>query len=160
MQYKVPQDVQREDTIIGPLTFKQMIILGVGGGIAYAIYAQLSATYLIQVWLPPVLIISVITLAFAFLKVHDLRFYEFLMHFIEYHLLARQRIWIQGTGNSFVPPYQALEKTAKATAVKEAKDTKSIAELSHVLDTLGESEMEKTDKHQGLQKLIQQNYKK
>ena len=42
MQYKVPQDVQREDTIIGPLTLKQLGILGVGGGIAYGIYISLG----------------------------------------------------------------------------------------------------------------------
>ena len=35
MRFKVPQDVQREDTIIGPITFKQLIIMIIGGGIGY-----------------------------------------------------------------------------------------------------------------------------
>src|SRR3989338_11249649 len=104
MQFKVPQDVQREDTIIGPITLKQLAILGVGGGLAYATYVGLSATYFIEVWLPPTVIISGITLAFTFLKIHSLPFHEFLMNFLEYHLLPRQRSWIQGTG-VFIPPF-------------------------------------------------------
>lgn len=140
MQYKVPQDVQREDTIIGPLTLKQMIILGIGGGIAYAIYTQLSATYLMTVWLPPVLIVSAITLSFAFLKIYSLPFHEFLMNFIEYHLLAKKRIWIQGTGNAFVPPYQQIKKEAKASLKEDNKKSgKSLEELREVLDTQGQS---------------------
>lgn len=31
MQYKIPQNVQIEDKIVGPLTLKQLIICGVGG---------------------------------------------------------------------------------------------------------------------------------
>lgn len=143
MQYKVPQDVQREDTIIGPLTLKQMIILAIGGGIAYALYIQLSSIYFAQIWLPPVIIVSAITLAFAFLKIHDLPFYEYLMHFIEYNLLGRKRVWIQGSGNPFVPPYQKDKKEEKEKKAFKKKETKSIAELSAVLDTHGETDINK-----------------
>lgn len=165
MQFKVPQDVQREDTIIGPLTLKQMIIIGVGGGLAYGIYVSLSKTYFIEIWLPPVAIISIITLAFAFLKVHSLPFHEFLMDFIEYHLLPRKRIWIQGTALPFVSSLE--KKKEKQTKLKLAKDesgkTKSLKELTEVLDTHGESqissELSEEDKKTGLNKIINQTYK-
>lgn len=138
MQYKVPQDVQREDTIVGPITLKQLIILAVGGGLAYAIYIQLSAIYFAQIWLPPVLIISAITLAIAFLKVHDLPFYEFLMNLIEYNLLGRKRIWIQGSGKPFIPPYEKEKKEEKSKKEIKKKEPKNISELSAVLDSHGE----------------------
>ncbi len=141
MQYKVPQDVQREDTIIGPLTLKQMIIIAVGGGIAYALYIQLSAIYFMQIWLPPVVIVSAITLAVAFLKIHNLPFYEFIMHFIEYNLLGKKRVWVQGSGNPFVQPYQKDKKEEKEKEVVKKKETKSLAELGAVLDTRGETEL-------------------
>ena len=35
MQYKIPQNVQIEDKIVGPLTLKQLGILGFGGATAY-----------------------------------------------------------------------------------------------------------------------------
>ena len=77
MRHKVPQDVQREDTIIGPITLRQLAILGGGGAIAYVIYVSLVKTYFWQVWLPPVIVVSGITLAFAFLKIHNLPFHNY-----------------------------------------------------------------------------------
>ena len=52
LQYKIPQDVQREDTIIGPITMRQLIICAIGGGIAYTLYMILSKSYYMSVWLP------------------------------------------------------------------------------------------------------------
>ena len=49
MQYKIPQNVRIEDKIVGPLTLKQLIILGVGGGITYAIYVALARVYYVEV---------------------------------------------------------------------------------------------------------------
>jgi hypothetical protein len=133
MQYKIPQDVQREDTIIGPLTLKQLIILGSGGGLAYAIYISLAKTYFIEIWLPPVAIVSVITLAFTFLKIHSQPFYLFLMNFIQFKLLPKKRIWTQGTGTPFIPPYQlTTKKEKKKNHAKKPK--KSIKELSQIVD--------------------------
>lgn len=167
MQYKVPQNVQREDTIIGPLTLKQMIILGVGGGICYAIYVSLSKTYYLEIWLPPVVIISGITLAFAFLKIHSLPFHEFLMDFIEYHLLPRQRNWIQGAGTIFVSPFEKTEKQEeKIQNTGPTKSKQSLKELTKILDSDSESEieeekeLEESERKKQLDKLINQNYNK
>lgn len=165
MQFKVPQDVQREDTIIGPLTLRQMAILGVGGFMAYAIYISLAERYHIETWLPPVAIISVITLAIAFLKIHSLPFWEFLMHFIEYHVLPRQRVWIQGTGHPFISPFETSKekKKEKEIAHKDEKADKNLQEIGHVLDTHGESGLaaseEEDRKKEELHKIITQNYK-
>lgn len=158
MQFKVPQDVQREDTIIGPITIRQLIILGIGGGMAYAIYVGLATSYYMEIWLPPVVIISGLTLAFAFLTIHEMPFHIFLMNFIEYHLLPRQRIWIQGTGYPFVPPFEESKKKQE-TSHEEAKKkpTKSLQELTKVLDTHGE--ISEQGKKEGLKQIIEQNYK-
>lgn len=149
MQYKVPQDVQREDTIIGPITLKQLAILGGGGAVAYVIYVSLVKIYFWQIWLPPVVIVAGITLAFAFLKIHSLPFYKFLMNFTEYHILPRQRIWIQGTATPFISSFDQTKevKKEKKPKVEEIKQ-KSLEELTSIVDTHGES------------KIINQNYKK
>lgn len=171
MQYKVPQDVQREDTIIGPITIRQLIILGIGGGITYAIYVSLAKTYFLEVWLLPVIFTGSLTLAFAFLKIHSLEFHEFLMNFIEYHMLPRNRFWIQGTGYAFVPPFEEKKDKKAVTKQKtETKPQKSLSELTKVLDTHGGSEIEpiqtteelaelsKQEKKAALDSLITQNY--
>lgn len=139
MQFKVPQDVQRKDTIIGPLTLNQMIILGIGGGLAYAIYVGLAKGYYIEIWLPPVAIISIVTLAFAFLKIHSLPFHEFLMNLIEYKMLAQKRYWIQGTGAPFISSFEREQNKKKdMTGKKIKKQNQSLEEISKVLDTHGQ----------------------
>jgi hypothetical protein len=159
MQFKVPQDVQRKDTIIWSLTIQQLVICFVGGGIAYAIYIQLSKAYFMEVWLPPVVIISAITLAFAFLTIHNLPFDEFLMHFIEYHMLPRKRFWIQGAGAPFIPPFdESKRKAKKAQPLKDLKKKKSLEELTQVLDAGGSQELSADEKKKGLKNLIKQNY--
>lgn len=133
MKAKVPQDVQREDTIIGPITLKQLIILGVGGGSAYATYIVLARSYGIEIWLAPVALISGTTLAFAFLKIHNLPFHLFLMNFIEYHFLARKRIWRQGADDLVIQKEE--EKKEEVQIVKVKKNQKTIEELTKILDT-------------------------
>ncbi len=142
MQFKVPQDVQREDTIIGPLTLRHMGILMVGGGIAYALYLSLSKTYFIEIWLPPVAIISVLTLAFAFLKIHDLPFHQYILHYLEFALLGKKRFWIQGSGTPFISPFEITKpnKKGKKTENKienKAETLKDIDKLTQVLDAGG-----------------------
>lgn len=153
MQYKVPQDVQREDTIIGPVTIRQLIILGIGGGITYAIYVSLAKTYFLEVWLFPVVLTGGLTLAVAFLKIHSLPFHEFLMNFIEYHILPRNRFWIQGTGTPFIPPFEEKKEQKPVAQAAITKPQKSLSELTKVLDTHGGSA-----KKAALNTLISQNY--
>jgi len=136
MQFKVPQDVQREDTIIGPITLRQLVILGVGGGICYWIYVSLAQTYFIEIWLPPVAVLGALTLAFAFLRVHELPFHAFLMSLLEYYLLPRKRVWIQGTARPFITPQQN-KKVEKKTEEAPQKEKKSIRELTSILDSHG-----------------------
>lgn len=141
MQFKVPQNVQREDTIIGPLTLRQMIIVGAGGGVAYAIYVSLAKTYFMEIWLPPVAIVAALTAAFAFLKVHNLPFHFFLMYLLEYHLLPKKRIWIQGTGIPFISPFERIQekKVDDESQKVTKKTTKSLNELASVVDSYSKS---------------------
>lgn len=176
MQFKVPQNVQREDTIIGPVTLKQMMILGVGGGITYALYVSLAKTYFMEIWLPPVAITGGITLAFAFLKIHSLPFHKFLMNFIEYHVLPKKRTWTQNSGVPFMPPLEEESKNKKETPEKtDEKSQKSLEELTQIVDSHGATDKKNTTentadeqeypedikarKKEGLKQIINQNYK-
>jgi len=161
MQFKVPQDVQRADTIVGPLTWKQLIILGAGGGIAYAIYISLAKSYYMEVWLPPVVVVGALTMALAFIKIHGLDFERFLLCFIEYHFLPKKRIWQKGQAESFVIYLQRRseeKRKPKPTKKVDEGEKKSIAELSDIVDSYGglnnEIVAEKQQKKEMLQKII------
>lgn len=141
MQFKVPQDVQRADTIVGPLTWKQLIILAAGGAICYAIYVSLAKTYYMEVWLPPIVLIGGLTVAMAFLKIHGLDFERFLVCFIEYNFLPKKRRWQKGEAEDFVIYLQRKAEEKKTPIpqknIEENGNKKSIKELSEILDSYG-----------------------
>lgn len=93
MQYKIPQNVQIEDKIVGPLTMKQLIICGVGGGTTYFVYLSLAKVYYMEVWIGPVVILGGLTLALAFLKIHDIPFLRYILLVIEFSRKAQKRYW-------------------------------------------------------------------
>jgi hypothetical protein len=141
MQFKVPQNVQREDKIVGPLTLRQLIICGIGGGIAYAIYVSLGKEYLWITWLPPVAIVSLITVLFAFLKPLDMDFSRFMIVYIQFMLLPQKRFWVQSSGEIILSMYVStqsqtkIEKKAEAKAEQMIDKAKKLDELSRILNT-------------------------
>lgn len=141
MQFKVPQNVQREDKIVGPLTLKQLIICGIGGGLAYAIYVSLGKDYQWFTWLPPVAIVSIITLLFTFVRPLDLDFSKFLAVYLEYVLLPQKRFWVQSSAEVVISMYSSnkpqskIEKKAEAKAEQMINKAKKLEELSKILNT-------------------------
>ena len=157
MQFKVPQDVQREDTIIGPITLKQLIILGIGGGITYAIYTTLSALYFMEIWLPPIIVTSGLTAAFAFLKINNLPFHLYLLTLVEYVILPKKRIWTKGGGDPFISPFSRVVTKKKKTPIEKVKKMRDLEELTGVLDTYGKSKLTKKaeeERTKGIEKVI------
>ena len=140
MQYKVPQDVQREDRIVGPLTFRQLIICGVGFSIAYAIYVYIGKDYEFITAIIPTILIGIITVVFAFLNPLDLHFEKYILYLIASWILPSKRYWIKGTGDPsrmvYVPAINKEKKKIdeKTTEKDAAKKKKNLAELSKILD--------------------------
>jgi hypothetical protein len=72
---KIPQNVYIEDRIIGPITLRQIILLGIGGGISYSMWSILAQANGGSAPLPLTIIACipfVISAAFGFVKVNDL----------------------------------------------------------------------------------------
>jgi hypothetical protein len=139
MQFKVPQDVQREDHIVGPLTFRQLVICGIGFSIAYGFYTILGRDYTVVTALIPVIIIGLITVVFAFIKPLDLVFERYILFWIESLLLPHKRYWLKGTGDpsrfSYIPAVNPKKKIVESSLEKDdLKKKKSLAELSQILD--------------------------
>ncbi len=148
LQYKIPQNVEVEDTIIGPITMKQLIIIGIGGGLAYVFYITLAKYHYIEVWGPPVGITSLITILIAFVEIRGISFVKWFLLMIEAMVLPRQRVWDKRQSTQFL--YQsptAIKKEEKKESKQDAQLKKegkvnNLEELTKVLDTseiLGES---------------------
>jgi len=141
MQFKVPQNVQREDKIVGPLTLRQLIICGAGGSIAYAIFVSLGKDYLWITWLPPVAIVVLITILFAFIRPLDMSFAKFLTVYLEFLFIPQKRAWVQSSAEIIMSMYQStkaqskVDKKAEAKAEQMINKAKKIEELSKILNT-------------------------
>lgn len=140
MQFKIPQNVQMADKIVGPLTMKQLIIVAVGGGIDYFLYLSLAKVYVLTVWIAPVAIIALITLAVAFVKIQGMSFIEYILFALEFYVKPRHRVWAQGAGDVFVsitlPKPKTKDQLAQEKQEQKApKDISKLDELSKILDT-------------------------
>jgi hypothetical protein len=144
MQFKVPQNVQMEDKIVGSLTLKQMIILGAGGGVSYVVYIALARTYYWEVWIAPLIVVMAITCLFAFGKFYNLTFSRFILLWLQHLLIPRQRIWIKKSGD--VEMQEILTKIstevdskAKKKSERAAETIKKLKNISTVLDSYGKT---------------------
>lgn len=90
-QYKVPQNIDMQDKIFGPLTLFQFLYLLVGGMFAYLLLK--TSLYLFIAFGVPVILIA---LAFAFVKVQDQPFSKFLSSLVHYLLTPKTWVWHKG----------------------------------------------------------------
>lgn len=142
MQSKVPQNVQMADKIVGPLTLKHMIIIGAGGGLAYLLYVILARTYYWEVWLPPVLIVSLITLAAAFVRIYNVSFGKFLILLVESFIIPRKRVWKKADAEviitgSLEKPRINKQQNVDKKGLEDAQTIRKIKNISEVLDNYG-----------------------
>jgi len=139
MQFKVPQDVLRPDKIVGFLTLRQLVICSIGGGLTYSLYIILNRQYLIEIWLPPTVFLTLITLAFAFFKFHDIVFEKLILIFIEYKFRPRARVWQKMKGDAVLSvlstPVRPGKSIQKGTQLTEQERRKKLEEITKVVDT-------------------------
>lgn len=91
MRFRVPQFIDVEDKLFGPLTFKQFVYLAGGGGSVYFLWKALP-TYISIFIILPVLALS---LSLAFYKVNNRPFIFYLQAIFVYIFSSRIYVWNQ-----------------------------------------------------------------
>jgi len=133
-QFTVPQFIDVEDKIIGPITARQFIIFLIAAiiiGISYRLFdSALFSTIGIITFL--------LAVVFGFLKVNGRPFHFFLLNLIQTWRRPNIRVW-----NNRLAKVVDSEKipTLKFDSTKSAKEyyeKSRLAELSLVVDTEGE----------------------
>ena len=89
MNFQVPQFIEVEDKIFGPLTFKQFVYLAGGVGAAFMVYTFLP--FLLAIW--PMIAIIILALALAFYKVNNRPFVNVLESAFRYLLTTKLYLW-------------------------------------------------------------------
>ena len=89
MQFQVPQFIEVEDKIFGPLTFRQFVYLAGGAALCFLTYRFLPV-YIAFLLIPP---LALFALALAFYKINDKPFILILEAAIRYYLGSRLYLW-------------------------------------------------------------------
>jgi hypothetical protein len=89
MRFEVPQFIDIEDKIFGPLTFKQFIYIAGGGGLCYATYKLLPIYFAI----PIIVAIAGIAWALSFYKLNNQPFITIAQAFIVYITKNKLYVW-------------------------------------------------------------------
>lgn len=134
-QFQVPQFIEVEDKLFGPLTFKQFLYLAGGIGISFILYAWLP---FIAAILPIAGVIS-ISLALAFVKYNGRPFISTLEAFVKYILSSKLYVWKkeeEKTNRASSQPIKPAEvgKELKIPKLSEGK----LSELAWSLDVKGD----------------------
>jgi hypothetical protein len=132
MQFKVPQNIDLEDKIIGPLTLIQFLYLLGGGLVDYLLFLGIGSSFIF--WLVAIPI-AVVTLALAFLKIQD----QPLLHFIKAGLVylsrPKRRLW-QRHGYISQVVFALPKKNVKVVAPPKGRIEKTqLEQLAQMLDT-------------------------
>ncbi len=89
MRFEVPQFIEIEDKIIGPLTWKQFIYLAGGVGILLILYFSLPFIFFVMFGLP----IGALSASLAFHRVNNRPFSIFLESCVNYFTKSRLYLW-------------------------------------------------------------------
>ncbi len=139
MQFKVPRNVQREDTILWFITFRQFLILLVGFGMSYFMYTNLTRNYhmnqieLALCWIP-----AAVAVAFAFFTIKSIPLFQFLLLMIENTFFRPpRRYWVHAGGDpfvSFTTPFFPVKKKETQKAEPKNVSQKKIKNVAEMLD--------------------------
>jgi hypothetical protein len=102
MRFEVPQFIDIEDKIFGPLTFKQFIYVAGGGGLCFAIYKLVP----IFVAVPLIIGIGLLAWALAFYRLNNQPFINIAQAFVIYLFKGKKYIWKKEIKKNPIPVEQ------------------------------------------------------
>lgn len=89
MEYQVPQFIEVEDKIIGPLTLKQFIYIAGAGGLCIVFFVYLPIIFAILLAIP----VAALAAALSFYKINGKPFIEVLEAGFNYYTGAKFFLW-------------------------------------------------------------------
>lgn len=128
MRYQVPQFIDVEDKIVGPLTLKQFLYMAGGAGMAYVVYAFFPLFIAIVI----IGIIIPVSLALAFYKINNKPFIDFLESAFIFYTKENLYIW-KKEQKKITPEEMKAVIDPKQVYVPRLSDSK-LKDLSWTLD--------------------------
>ncbi len=86
---QVPQFINMEAKIIGPLTLRQFLFLAAGGGLIFGLNFILQS----GLWIIVSLIIAALSISLAFVKINEQPLYKILINAFKFYISPRLYTW-------------------------------------------------------------------
>ena len=134
-QYKVPQDVEADDKLLGPFSFRQFVYLLIAGGLAAMAVGLFQIFPLLAIIpLPPILLFGAMALPLK----KDQPMETYLAAVASYYLKPRGRVWMPGQREATIDitaPKQVDDDRTRGITSEEA--THRLSFLADIVDTEG-----------------------
>lgn len=133
--YKVPQDVEAEDKLVGPFGFRQFVYLGIAGGTGFIGYLLFQIQPVLLV-IPIPIIIFFVVLALPLRKEQPMETY--LLALLRFYLKPKLRLWNPDgtiTYVEIVAPHMVEQKLTKDLMGETA--TERLDYLARIMDSRG-----------------------
>lgn len=133
--YKVPQDVEAEDKLVGPFGFRQFVYLGIAGGSGFIGYLLLQISPLL-ILIPLPFILFFILLALPLRKEQPMETY--LLALLRFYLKPKLRLWNPDgtiTYVEIIAPKIVEQKLTKE--ITGATATERLDYLARIMDSRG-----------------------
>lgn len=114
MRFQVPQFIEVEDKIFGPLTLKQFIFMAGGAGLSFVVYIFINNLVFSLI---PIVAIMAISTAFAFYRINNRPFINVVESAFKYYFTDKLYIWKKE---------EKPRPKDTAEAVREAKNYASV----------------------------------
>lgn len=132
-KFVVPQFIDVESKIFGPITTRQFVII-VGGLLFGFIAYKLSD---LTLFILEAIIIGIVIVAFAFVKVNAAPFHIFLLNYIKTVKSAKIRIWKRQPYVKTVAKGDGQKQVTIKVETKRRLSGTRLSELSLIIDTGG-----------------------
>lgn len=136
-QYKVPQDVEADDKLIGPFSFRQFVYLLISAGLI-AVMVGLFQIFPLLAIIPVLPLLLFLALALPIKKDQPMETY--LAALVSYYIKPRKRFWVPGQRESTILiTAPKIVETVRSRDLSEDEAMHRLSFLADLVDTEGQS---------------------
>ena len=130
MQFQVPQFIEIEDKIFGPLTLKQFLYLAGGAGICVAVYLYVPFKFLAILLIIP---LGAFSLALTFYQINNKPFIDTVQAFFYYLIGGKLYLWKKEEKKPITHTPGETQQTTSLLTVPKMSESK-LKDLTWSLD--------------------------
>ena len=143
-KFVVPQFIDNEDKILGPITVRQFLICLVATFVIFIEYKLFTLALFIATGLPTILV----SVVFAFVKINGAPFHIFFANATQTSVRAKLRVWNKDLNDAEVKAYltKPSEPAVSPTATKPRPESTRLRDLALTVNTGGVYNAEDDDR--------------